>query len=124
MSDCPFCDIDRSSWVWHEAPLWTCVRDGFPVNEGHTLILLNRHVASLFEVTPEEWRQLQVAIWQTREELERMYGYTEFNVGVNVGTSAGQTIPHLHVHVIPRREGDCEEPRGGVRKVKPPLVEY
>jgi len=120
---CPFCDIQRSHWTWHGAPLWKCFRDAYPVSEGHTLLVPHRHVASLFEITSGEWEELRIALDCTREELERMYGYTEFNVGVNVGAAAGQTVFHLHVHVIPRREGDCESPRGGVRKVKPPLVE-
>ena len=121
---CPFCDVERPQWTWHEAPLWKCLRDIYPVSEGHTLIVTKRHVDSLFEVEQEEWTQLQVALQCTREELERVYGYTNFNVGVNVGEAAGQTIMHLHVHVIPRQEGDSDNPRGGVRKVKKPLVEY
>jgi len=95
------------------------IRDGFPVSEGHTLVMPRRHVGSFFDATAEELD----AIWETvrlvKEELDAELHPDGYNIGVNVGEAAGQTVDHLHVHVIPRYEGDMEDPRGGVRHVIP-----
>lgn len=121
--ECFFCNVPEERVIdrWSN---WFVMRDMHPVSEGHTLVILNEHKASITELTPRDWKQLQKILDHHMNELREELGCTDFNVGVNDGPSAGQTIPHVHFHIIPRKEGDCENPRGGVRKVKPPLVEY
>jgi diadenosine tetraphosphate (Ap4A) HIT family hydrolase len=98
--------------------------DAFPVTEGHTLVVPKRHVASLFDLPEEE----QAAIWSlvalVRAKLLDGLKPDGFNVGVNDGPAAGQTVMHAHVHVIPRRAGDVGDPRGGVRWVVPAKAVY
>lgn len=122
--DCPFCTRLRQERLFHEGELWFTCFDESPVNQGHMLCILKRHEGDLFGVTPEEWAELEIMIRSVKEDMDNMFSPDGYNIGVNVGEAAGQTVPHLHVHVIPRYEGDCENPKGGVRKVKPPLVEY
>ena len=116
--DCPFCSI-ASKLEARPGDLVFTIRDGFPVSEGHTLVISRRHVGSFFEATAEELD----AIWETvravKDELDAEFHPDGYNIGVNVGEAAGQTVDHLHVHVIPRYEGDMEDPRGGVRHVIP-----
>lgn len=119
--DCPFCRPER---IVGETEMFYLVRDAYPVNEGHILLVLKRHEPSFLEITPQEWNDLYVAVQDAWRLLADQLGADQFNVGVNVGAAAGQTIPHVHVHVIPRYPGDCDNPRGGVRKVKTPIVEY
>jgi diadenosine tetraphosphate (Ap4A) HIT family hydrolase len=91
---------------------------GFPVTERHTLIIPKRHVAKYFELYQPELNAAQSLLSQIRQEIARADGKVSgFNMGVTEGVSAGQTISHCHVHLIPRREGDVENPRGGVRGV-------
>lgn len=98
--------------------------DGFPITEGHTLVTPKRHVASLFELPDEE----QAAVWrlvaQVRAALVSELQPDGFNVGLNDGPPAGQTVMHAHVHVIPRRIGDVVDPRGGVRWIIPGKAQY
>lgn len=123
MNDCPFCDMPKDR-VIAEYEFWYVIYDGFPVNKGHTLIILKHHNPNFFEIGALEMAELRQILTETKTNLDVRYSPDGYNVGVNVGEASGQTIPHVHVHVIPRYEGDCENPRGGVRKVKPPLVEY
>lgn len=118
---CPFC---KPSDVLAETDCFYIIKDRFPVNPGHTLVILKRHEPSAFGVTRAEWADLYEAIRSAKEFIEAGFGADEFNIGVNVGESAGQTIPHVHIHIIPRYPGDCESPHGGVRLVKPALVDY
>ena len=123
MIGCPFCSIDPSRVVASNAVAFA-LRDGYPISEGHTLVVPRIHIASIFGLPGAE----QALIWQfvaeVRETLHREYGTHDFNVGVNDGLSAGQTIPHAHVHVIPRRPGDVADPRGGLRCVIPAKARY
>ena len=118
---CPFCNLEN---VLAETTYFYIIRDRFPVNEGHTLAVLKRHEPSFLEITRGEWQDLYDAISLARDSIEADYGAKGFNIGVNVGIAAGQTVPHVHLHIIPRYPGDCESPGGGVRKVKPPIVDY
>jgi diadenosine tetraphosphate (Ap4A) HIT family hydrolase len=114
--DCPFCNLEGRELVW-SSEFAVGFRDGFPVSQGHTLIVPRRHVATYFEVTPWE----QQAVWQgvrtVKDQLDNEFAPAGYNVGFNDGEAAGQTVMHLHVHVIPRFEGDVDDPRGGVRGV-------
>jgi diadenosine tetraphosphate (Ap4A) HIT family hydrolase len=101
------------------------VRDTSPVTPLHTLILPNRHIADYFELEPSERRAIDDLIQEMhRDILARDDAVAGFNIGVNVGGAAGQTIFHRHVHLIPRRHGDVANPRGGVRAVIPGRADY
>ncbi len=93
--------------------------DAFPVSPGHTLVVPTRHVASLFELAPDEWDAVWRLVAEVRRDLAAAGGIDGFNIGVNDGAAAGQTVGHAHVHIIPRRMGDVPDPRGGIRAVIP-----
>ena len=98
--------------------------DGFPVSEGHCLVIPKRHVNSIDELSDVELKDLYTVLHQTKILLIETYLPDGFNIGINEGEAAGQTIPHLHIHLIPRYEGDVVCPRGGVRGVIPNKKEY
>ena len=100
------------------------VLDGFPIAEGHSLIIPKRHVELLFELPEDELLQAWSLVAKVRELLKRKYQPDGFNIGVNEGLAAGQTISHAHIHVIPRRTGDVPDPRGGIRWVIPTRAKY
>ncbi len=114
---CPFCQtVGRGIVVDNE--LAYAVWDRFPVATGHLLVIPKRHVADYFDLGIPEVRACQLLLGQARTLIMQKYpDVTGFNVGVNVGADAGQTVMHCHIHLIPRREGDNPEPRGGVRAV-------
>ena len=105
-----------------------CIRDrdtAYPVTEHHTLIISNRHVSNFFELNDEENKELSLILKDQKKELQNLdKTITGFNVGVNIGKDAGQSIMHCHIHLIPRRKGDVEDPRGGVRGVIPAKQKY
>jgi diadenosine tetraphosphate (Ap4A) HIT family hydrolase len=115
---CPFCNLpaDRQVLANDRA---VAIRDGFPVSSGHTLIILRRHLGSFFEVTEAERADLMALLATARDDLDRQLRPAGYNIGINDGAAAGQTVPHLHIHLIPRYEGDRDDPRGGVRWVLP-----
>jgi len=120
---CPFCAPDETRVVFrgkHVFALW----DGFPVSTGHALVVPYRHVPSWFDASTEERAELFESIDAVRERIEQLQPADGFNIGINVGAAAGQTIHHLHLHVIPRRNGDVPDPRGGVRHVIPGKGNY
>jgi diadenosine tetraphosphate (Ap4A) HIT family hydrolase len=101
------------------------VRDTSPVTPLHTLILPNRHIADYFELEPSERQAIDDLLQEMRRGiLASDDAVAGFNIGVNVGAAAGQTIFHCHVHLIPRRRGDVANPRGGVRAVIPGRADY
>ncbi len=120
---CPFCapPADR---IFHAGRLTLGLWDGFPVSPGHALLVTKRHVASWFDASTEEQQELTLAIEVARREVMRTHNPDGFNVGINVGDVAGQTVSHLHVHVIPRYRGDVSDPSGGVRHVIPAKGNY
>jgi ATP adenylyltransferase len=114
---CLFCEASPER-VIAENELCYAIRDGFPVTDGHTLIIPKRHVADYFKLFQPELNAIQQILRSQREEIcQTDSSVSGFNVGINSGASAGQTIFHCHVHLIPRRDGDVENPRGGVRGV-------
>jgi diadenosine tetraphosphate (Ap4A) HIT family hydrolase/HKD family nuclease len=123
MSHCPFCKRDDRELVY-ENELVFAVRDLFPVSEGHTLIIPNRHVESYFDATPLEKQAIWEAVEHVKIGLDEALAPQGYNVGFNSGQVAGQTVMHLHVHVIPRYVGDTPDPRGGVRGVIPSKQKY
>lgn len=120
---CPFCSLDAERIVVQNE-LALAFYDAFPVTPGHILVVPRRHIADYFELSPEE----QAAVWAlVNLVLERPAMNPKpdgYNLGVNVGAAAGQTVGHAHVHVIPRRHGDQEDPRGGVRWIFPERAQY
>ncbi len=120
---CPFCD-PAPERVCAANDLVLAIRDAFPISPGHTLIVTRRHVASLAEVTDAEARAIWALLGATRAELDRTSKPDGYNVGVNDGAAAGQTVQHLHVHLIPRYAGDRPDPRGGVRWIIPEKANY
>lgn len=94
------------------------IYDSYPVTDDHLLIIPKRHVVDFFELSHNERRDADSLLFLLRNEIiEKDPDVTGFNIGINCGASAGQTIMHAHIHLIPRREGDCVDPRGGVRCV-------
>ncbi len=120
---CPFCDppTDR---VFAQNQLVIALWDGYPVSPGHALIIPRRHVPSLFDATEQEQSALLVMVNSARAIIDRSHRPDGYNIGLNVGAAAGQTVFHLHVHVIPRFVGDVDDPRGGVRHVIPAKANY
>lgn len=94
--------------------------DKYPVTEGHMLIVSQRVISDYFELSPVEREAMWQMVDYCKRDLKMTYkSISGFNIGVNVGTDAGQTVPHVHIHLIPRRPGDMRDPRGGVRGVIP-----
>lgn len=120
---CLFCSLSIER-VIQRSEFAVVIRDGFPVSPGHTLIVPKRHVASFFDVTDAERTDLMSLLATARDDLDREFHPAGYNIGVNDGAAAGQTVPHLHIHLIPRYEGDRVDPRGGVRWVLPDKAAY
>jgi diadenosine tetraphosphate (Ap4A) HIT family hydrolase len=120
---CPFCRPERGR-IRLEEEYATAILDGFAVAEGHTLVVPRRHVASLFDLPDEEQAAVWALVARVRALLLADLRPDGFNVGLNDGPAAGQTVTHAHVHVIPRRRGDVADPRGGVRWVLPARAAY
>lgn len=98
--------------------------DGYPVSQGHTLVVPKREVRELMELTQVEWSECFLLAREVQQMLKDLFNPDGFNIGVNSGESAGQTIFHAHIHIIPRYQGDVKNPRGGVRHVIPEKGDY
>ncbi len=120
---CPFCSIPSDRIVGRQGTAFA-IRDAFPVSPGHTLIIPRRHIASLFGVPGSDLLDMLQLLAQMKTALDREFAPAGFNVGVNDGVAAGQTVPHLHIHLIPRYTGDQPDPRGGVRWIFPEKADY
>lgn len=125
---CPFCEMVGDSIV-RESRHGFAVRDRYPISPGHTLVVPRRHVVSLFDLPPATQADLWALVEATRSDLLEEHGSQEhgpdgFNIGINDGVAAGQTVDHAHIHVIPRRDRDVEDPRGGIRWVIPDRAAY
>ncbi len=120
---CPFCELPEEFHTWSN-DLVVAIRDRFPVAPGHTLLITRRHVATWFDASAAEQHAVLQAIERVKVELDREFAPHGYNIGINAGEAAGQTVMHLHVHVIPRFRGDMDDPRGGVRGVIPHRQKY
>jgi diadenosine tetraphosphate (Ap4A) HIT family hydrolase len=120
---CPFCTAPAGRWLLQRDTA-VALRDAYPVSPGHTLILPRRHVASFFETTAAERADLLGLLDEARRRLQAEFTPSGYNIGINDGAAAGQTIEHLHIHLIPRYQGDRPDPRGGVRWVIPEKADY
>ncbi len=119
---CLFCKDPRGVTLNNE--LAYSARDSFAVSPGHTLIIPRRHVSSFFDLTPDEINACMELINKERNALNEEFKPDGYNIGVNVGPAAGQSIFHAHIHMIPRYKGDVENPQGGVRHVLPKKAHY
>jgi diadenosine tetraphosphate (Ap4A) HIT family hydrolase len=123
-SQCLFCRVNPTHLVSEDELCYAAI-DSFPVTEFHTLIIPKRHVANYFDLNSSEVSALHEMLVEMKRIIEaKDDSVTGFNIGVNAGKDAGQSIFHVHVHLIPRRKGDVENPRGGVRGVIPHKQKY
>ena len=122
-ASCLFCASGRQRMICQH-PLAYATPDTYPVSPGHTLIIPRRHVASYFDTTPEERLALGEMIDAARALIDAERKPDGYNIGINGGPAAGQSVPHLHIHLIPRYLGDKPDPRGGVRWVLPEKAAY
>jgi diadenosine tetraphosphate (Ap4A) HIT family hydrolase len=115
--ECIFCNIQKKSIKENE----NCVSfsDNFPISRGHVLIIPKRHVSSYFELTDEERSDCWILVNEMKTYLQKKFNPAGFNIGINNGEAAGQTIMHCHIHLIPRYLGDVVNPKGGIRHVIP-----
>ena len=115
---CPFCSPEVTGRAVEAYGTVLAIHDKFPVAEGHLLIIPKRHVPDYFSMSAEERRDMDYLLMEPKERLAREDpAICGFNAGTNTGIAAGQTVMHAHMHLIPRREGDTDRPRGGVRGV-------
>ncbi len=122
-TDCPFCVNSREDVIpkSHHA---VAIRDRYPVSRGHTLVVPKDHVKSLFDLSSEAQADLWHLVAKVRSDLQSKHNPDGFNIGLNDGRAAGQTVEHAHVHIIPRFDGDAADPRGGIRWVLPKCAAY
>ena len=120
---CPFCNLPPER-ILLTSTHGIVIRDGYPISPGHTLVIPHRHVDSFFNLTADERIDLMELLDQAKAGIEKEFKPDTYNVGINDGISAGQTVPHLHIHLIPRYAGDVPDPRGGVRWIIPDKADY
>lgn len=121
---CPFCSVETEREVIASSTLSLAFFDGFPVSPGHVLIIPRRHVASFFDLTKEEQQDMIRLMEDVKSIIDERFHPDGYNIGVNVGEAAGQSVFHVHMHLIPRYKGDVSNPRGGVRGVIPAKQSY
>ncbi|MDQ3075921.1 MAG: HIT domain-containing protein [bacterium] len=115
---CLFCNISKQD-VISENDFCFAIWDGFPVSTGHALIIPKRHTLSFFDLNEDEITKMFSLVCEVKDVIQKKYNPDGYNIGINDGVSAGRTIHHLHLHLIPRYEGDIPNPRGGVRHIIP-----
>lgn len=120
---CPFCTLPAER-VLLRNDVAMVVRDAFPVSPGHTLVIPLRHVGSFFETTAPEREGMLKFLDDAKQQLDAEFSPAGYNIGINDGAAAGQTVGHLHIHLIPRYTDDQPDPRGGVRWVVPEKADY
>ncbi len=127
VSTCPFCQFisgTSDKTMLFENQTGFVIRDGYPITKGHTLIVPKHHVGSFFEITSEERQALFDLVDQAKAQLDQELKPASYNIGINDGEAAGQTIAHLHIHLIPRYHEPDKDPRGGVRWLVPDKADY
>ena len=123
-NNCIFCNKSKLNIIFEDETFYV-IRDAYPVTKDHTLIILNEHDKTYFDLEDKDIVQLNNIIkFQKKSLMDEDNSITGFNIGINQGESAGQTVIHLHIHLIPRRNGDVTDPRGGVRGVIPSKQKY
>ena len=123
-NNCIFCNKSKLNIIFENETFYV-IKDAYPVTKDHTLIILNEHNKTYFDLEDKDIVQLNNIIKSQKKSLmDEDNSITGFNIGINQGESAGQTVMHLHIHLIPRRNGDVTDPRGGVRGVIPSKQKY
>ena len=122
--ECIFCNLDPNREIIAQNNLALAFFDAFPVNPGHALIIPKRHVAGYFDLTEDEVAAMQALLREVKAIVEKRFNPDGYNIGVNVNAAAGQSVFHVHMHLIPRYKGDVENPKGGVRGVIPSKQKY
>ena len=122
-AQCPFCALPEARALFRNDSA-IAFRDAYPVAPGHTLVIPARHVPSFFDTTSDERESMLDLLEAAKKQLQLEFGPAGYNIGINDGAAAGQTVDHLHIHLIPRYRGDRPDPRGGVRWVIPEKADY
>jgi diadenosine tetraphosphate (Ap4A) HIT family hydrolase len=120
---CPFCEPPHDRIILANLH-GIVIRDGFPVSPGHTLIIPKQHVGSFFDLDAADREGVLLLLEESKRRLDKEFKPDGYNIGINDGVAAGQTVPHLHIHLIPRYLGDQADPRGGVRWIFPDKAKY
>jgi len=123
MNECPFCNLPQIRII-ESNKLGIVIRDAYPISPGHTLIIPKRHINSFFDTTESEKKLLLELLESAKKRIAKEFNSEAFNIGINDGEIAGQTVPHLHIHLIPRYKNDSQDPRGGVRWIIPNKAKY
>jgi diadenosine tetraphosphate (Ap4A) HIT family hydrolase len=124
MEGCVFCEGIEKDRVLFETAQWIAMYDKYPVSKGHVLLIPKEHCETFFDLPEQLTNSIQYWIKHIKDILDDKYHPSGYNIGVNCGKSAGQTVMHCHIHIIPRYDGDVEDPRGGVRGVIPSKQKY
>ena len=124
MEGCVFCGEIEKDRVLFETRKWIAMYDKYPVSKGHVLLIPKKHYETFFDLPEQLTNSIQYWIKHIKNILDDKYHPSGYNIGVNCGKSAGQTVMHCHIHIIPRYDGDVEDPRGGVRGVIPSKQKY
>jgi diadenosine tetraphosphate (Ap4A) HIT family hydrolase len=123
MQDCVFCKHSlQNGEIFLQNATFAAIFDKYPVNPGHSLLIPKRHVISMFDLFDQEWFDLRSLLKDSKDRLDVQFSPAGYNVGINCGLPAGQTVEHLHVHLIPRYLDDVGNPKGGIRNFKAPIV--
>ena len=124
---CLFCDIQKQKddkRILENEDFFSRYDDGFPVSKGHAEVIPKDHIPSLFDLSAQQSANCYDLLKKTKNLIQEKFNPDGFNIGVNEGKAAGQSIPHLHIHIIPRYRGDVKNPRGGIRNVFPDKADY
>ena len=121
---CPFCSLGADVDIICETQTCVAFHDKYPVSPGHTLIIPKRHVSNYFDLLPQERQDMDTMLQSVKQILDQQYHPDGYNIGINVNEAAGQTVFHVHMHLIPRYCGDVPNPKGGVRGVIPGKQKY
>ena len=124
MEGCVFCEDIEKDRVLFETTQWIAMYDKYPVSKGHVLLIPKEHYKTFFDLPEQLTNSIPYWIKHIKNILDDKYHPSGYNIGVNCGKSAGQTVMHCHIHIIPRYDGDVEDPRGGVRGVIPSKQKY
>ena len=120
---CPFCSLGERELLASNTSSFA-IFDNYPISQGHALIIPRRHLGSFFELSKAERDDLIDLIEQAKAKLDAQFAPDSYNIGINDGPAAGQTIGHCHIHLITRYQGDMPDPRGGVRWIIPDKADY
>jgi len=123
VTECPFCNLPEDR-IWVQTDSAIAFPDNFPVSPGHTLVIPGDHIGALMELPENDFKEIWELVAHVRKLLIEKYKPDGFNIGINEGAAAGQTVDHAHIHIIPRFNRDVPDPRGGIRWVIPKRAKY